>query len=330
MRLAFIRPVFAFNLFARRKCGAPDVAFGISHTIWHSAPSKAAPATCRCHIPRYLSHQDGVPVGEVRVLQGHQRPRDAQCVRRGGVKVRMVAGVRPRGSPHRSPVGAARAGGAGTPMRCAPKGHSSAAAPAAAVRRCGQRRRRRRTVRADRVRRRRGRARAWCVVAVRRARFTPATAAAAAAAAALGALCAEWCWHGMRPVPRTRTGIRHISPSGARGSRRGADARVRAWPAQRSLPPQQQRPRRRRAAAPRRAPAPCAASRISLLSSCRRRLCRSPSCLCPLAPDLLRPLPRRPMWMPGASAPAHLDGSLPGDFGFDPLGLGVDKERLSW
>lgn len=39
---------------------------------------------------------------------------------------------------------------------------------------------------------------------------------------------------------------------------------------------------------------------------------------------------RRPMWMPGAAPPAHLDGTLPGDFGFDPLGLGVEKERLSW
>jgi Chlorophyll A-B binding protein len=26
-------------------------------------------------------------------------------------------------------------------------------------------------------------------------------------------------------------------------------------------------------------------------------------------------------WLPGADSPAHLDGSLPGDYGFDPLGL---------
>ncbi|KAG1673212.1 hypothetical protein FOA52_013092 [Chlamydomonas sp. UWO 241] len=38
----------------------------------------------------------------------------------------------------------------------------------------------------------------------------------------------------------------------------------------------------------------------------------------------------RPLWLPGGAAPAHLTGSLPGDFGFDPLGLGVDAERLSW
>jgi len=29
-------------------------------------------------------------------------------------------------------------------------------------------------------------------------------------------------------------------------------------------------------------------------------------------------------WYPGTQAPAHLDGTAPGDFGFDPLGLGKD------
>eukprot|EP01026_Neomeris_dumetosa_P079204 TRINITY_DN861_c0_g1_i1.p1 TRINITY_DN861_c0_g1~~TRINITY_DN861_c0_g1_i1.p1 ORF type:complete len:273 (-),score=39.70 TRINITY_DN861_c0_g1_i1:191-1009(-) len=38
----------------------------------------------------------------------------------------------------------------------------------------------------------------------------------------------------------------------------------------------------------------------------------------------------RQMWLTGATPPAHLDGSLPGDFGFDPLGLGSDPERLKW
>jgi hypothetical protein len=28
--------------------------------------------------------------------------------------------------------------------------------------------------------------------------------------------------------------------------------------------------------------------------------------------------------------PAHLDGSLPGDFGFDPMSLGTDKFKLKW
>jgi light-harvesting complex I chlorophyll a/b binding protein 4 len=38
----------------------------------------------------------------------------------------------------------------------------------------------------------------------------------------------------------------------------------------------------------------------------------------------------RPLWMPGADVPAHLDGSMVGDFGFDPLNLGVDKNAMKW
>ena len=38
----------------------------------------------------------------------------------------------------------------------------------------------------------------------------------------------------------------------------------------------------------------------------------------------------RPLWLVGASAPSYLDGSMPGDYGFDPLGLGSNKERLTW
>lgn len=38
----------------------------------------------------------------------------------------------------------------------------------------------------------------------------------------------------------------------------------------------------------------------------------------------------RPLWFPGSTAPAWLDGSLPADFGFDPLGLGSDPELLKW
>uniref|UniRef100_A0A0F7H081 Chlorophyll a-b binding protein, chloroplastic n=1 Tax=Goodyera fumata TaxID=1390594 RepID=A0A0F7H081_9ASPA len=33
-------------------------------------------------------------------------------------------------------------------------------------------------------------------------------------------------------------------------------------------------------------------------------------------------------WMPGQPRPAHLDGTAPGDFGFDPLGFGVVPENL--
>ncbi|XP_058215912.1 photosystem I chlorophyll a/b-binding protein 6, chloroplastic [Rhododendron vialii] len=43
----------------------------------------------------------------------------------------------------------------------------------------------------------------------------------------------------------------------------------------------------------------------------------------PLPPD-------RPLWFPGTSPPEWLDGSLPGDFGFDPLGLGSDPDSLKW
>ncbi|GAX81227.1 hypothetical protein CEUSTIGMA_g8659.t1 [Chlamydomonas eustigma] len=38
----------------------------------------------------------------------------------------------------------------------------------------------------------------------------------------------------------------------------------------------------------------------------------------------------RTLWLPDVTPPAHLKGTLPGDFGFDPLGLGQDPERLKW
>ena len=38
----------------------------------------------------------------------------------------------------------------------------------------------------------------------------------------------------------------------------------------------------------------------------------------------------RPLWRPGSEAPAWLDGSLPGDFGFDPLALGEQPAALKW
>eukprot|EP00232_Nephroselmis_pyriformis_P002252 CAMPEP_0182912778 /NCGR_PEP_ID=MMETSP0034_2-20130328/37696_1 /TAXON_ID=156128 /ORGANISM="Nephroselmis pyriformis, Strain CCMP717" /LENGTH=234 /DNA_ID=CAMNT_0025049471 /DNA_START=21 /DNA_END=725 /DNA_ORIENTATION=+ len=38
----------------------------------------------------------------------------------------------------------------------------------------------------------------------------------------------------------------------------------------------------------------------------------------------------RDLWIKDGAAPAHLDGSIPGDFGFDPLGLGTDPDRLKW
>lgn len=38
----------------------------------------------------------------------------------------------------------------------------------------------------------------------------------------------------------------------------------------------------------------------------------------------------RPSWLPGTDIPAHLDGSLAGDFGFDPLNLAKDPEARRW
>ena len=38
----------------------------------------------------------------------------------------------------------------------------------------------------------------------------------------------------------------------------------------------------------------------------------------------------RPLWYPGAIAPDYLDGSLVGDYGFDPFGLGKPAEYLQF
>uniref|UniRef100_A0AC62AEM4 Lhca2 n=1 Tax=Dunaliella tertiolecta TaxID=3047 RepID=A0AC62AEM4_DUNTE len=38
----------------------------------------------------------------------------------------------------------------------------------------------------------------------------------------------------------------------------------------------------------------------------------------------------REMWYPGATPPAHLDGSMLGDYGFDPLRLGTNPDRMKW
>jgi len=40
--------------------------------------------------------------------------------------------------------------------------------------------------------------------------------------------------------------------------------------------------------------------------------------------------PVRMLWYPGGEAPEWLDNTLPGDYGFDPLGLGSDPEYLAW
>ncbi|XP_042482343.1 chlorophyll a-b binding protein CP29.2, chloroplastic-like [Macadamia integrifolia] len=38
----------------------------------------------------------------------------------------------------------------------------------------------------------------------------------------------------------------------------------------------------------------------------------------------------RPLWFPGAKAPEYLDGTLVGDYGFDPFGLGKPAEYLQF
>lgn len=46
---------------------------------------------------------------------------------------------------------------------------------------------------------------------------------------------------------------------------------------------------------------------------------------------LATPRTERAMWLGAVTvAPAHLDGALPGDQGFDPLGLGKDGTRIAW
>ncbi|EMS52019.1 Chlorophyll a-b binding protein P4, chloroplastic [Triticum urartu] len=48
------------------------------------------------------------------------------------------------------------------------------------------------------------------------------------------------------------------------------------------------------------------------------------------APFAVRATAERATWLPGLDPPAYLDGTLPGDYGFDPLGLGEQPEDLKW
>merc|ERR1719183_616823 len=38
----------------------------------------------------------------------------------------------------------------------------------------------------------------------------------------------------------------------------------------------------------------------------------------------------RDLWYPGNAPPSYLDGTMPGDYGFDPLRLGSDAAALKW
>ncbi|XP_044361876.1 photosystem I chlorophyll a/b-binding protein 5, chloroplastic [Triticum aestivum] len=44
----------------------------------------------------------------------------------------------------------------------------------------------------------------------------------------------------------------------------------------------------------------------------------------------VRATAERATWLSGLDLPAYLDGTLPGDYGFDPLGLGEQPEDLKW
>eukprot|EP00250_Pteridium_aquilinum_P015364 c22542_g2_i1 orf=316-870(+) len=45
---------------------------------------------------------------------------------------------------------------------------------------------------------------------------------------------------------------------------------------------------------------------------------------------VLRIEAKKGQWLPGSPSPPYLDGSLAGDNGFDPLGLGENPENLKW
>ena len=38
----------------------------------------------------------------------------------------------------------------------------------------------------------------------------------------------------------------------------------------------------------------------------------------------------RPLWAPGVEPPSYLNGTLAGDRGFDPIGLGADPKAMAW
>jgi len=50
----------------------------------------------------------------------------------------------------------------------------------------------------------------------------------------------------------------------------------------------------------------------------------------PKKPSRSAPTTDRPLWFPGAKSPEYLDGSLVGDYGFDPFGLGKPAEYLQF
>uniref|UniRef100_A0A0F7GZU8 Chlorophyll a-b binding protein, chloroplastic n=1 Tax=Monsonia marlothii TaxID=163685 RepID=A0A0F7GZU8_9ROSI len=48
------------------------------------------------------------------------------------------------------------------------------------------------------------------------------------------------------------------------------------------------------------------------------------------SPGYLKIVAKKGEWLPGLASPTYLNGSLPGDNGFDPLALAEDPENLKW
>eukprot|EP00249_Psilotum_nudum_P034338 c53289_g1_i1 orf=351-1112(+) len=66
-----------------------------------------------------------------------------------------------------------------------------------------------------------------------------------------------------------------------------------------------------------------------LLGSNHARLSKS-SRMAAAPVRILKVVAKKGEWLPGLESPAYLNGSLPGDNGFDPLGLAEDPANLNW
>jgi len=75
---------------------------------------------------------------------------------------------------------------------------------------------------------------------------------------------------------------------------------------------------------------PSSLCKSSFLGSASRlsRACRSP--VAPAATRAFKVEAKKGQWLPGLASPEYLNGSLPGDNGFDPLGLAEDPANLNW